>query len=456
MISRMFVKHEISTFTNLVICLLFIAPSRSLSKTSKVLIIPVKQDISPSASRLLSKGLLKANMDSFDIVILDMNTYGGLLADADSMRTAILNYPKPIWVFINKNAASAGALISLACDRIYMQSGSNIGAATVVDQDGDKAPDKYQSYMRGLMRSTAEARGKNGDSFIRNPMIAEAMVDQDIEIEGITKMGQVVTFTTEEALKFGFCDGKFESISEILSENKLDNADLTRYEPSSLDKIIGWLLSPGVRGILIAGIVLGLYFEIQTPGLGIPSLAALCAAILYFAPAYLEGLAENWEIILFAVGLLLILLELFVIPGFGIAGISGIIVTVGSLVLAMLRNVQLDFSLVGFESAFLTIAILFFVTIGFILFLIFIPKKNKTQLFSKLVLDTTLENAKANSFGLPESLLNKTVEVIHECKPMGNVIYNKQMYPAKSIHGIRKRGSKVRVIEVRPDILIVD
>jgi len=171
----------------LMVCLLVSISSACMSQSSKVLIIPIKQEISPSASRLLNKGLTLAKEDSFDIVILDMNTYGGLLADADSMRTAILNYPKPIWVYINKNAASAGALISLACDQIYMQSGSNIGAATVVDQDGAQAPDKYQSYMRGLMRSTAEAKGKRGDSFIRNPAIAEAMVDQNLEVKGISQ-----------------------------------------------------------------------------------------------------------------------------------------------------------------------------------------------------------------------------------------------------------------------------
>ncbi|MDB4347609.1 nodulation protein NfeD [Bacteroidia bacterium] len=440
------------------ICLASFSSSWSSAQSDKVLVIPVRQEISPSSSRLLSKGLAVAMNDSFDLVILDMNTYGGLLADADSMRTAILNFKKPVWVFINKNAASAGALISLACDRIYMQSGSNIGAATVVDQDGEKAPDKYQSYMRGLMRSTAEAKGKRGDTFIRNPGIAEAMVDQDIEIKGVSKSGEVVTLTTQEAIHYGFCDGIFEDIKSILADQKMAGAIITEYQPGTIDKLIGWLLSPAVRGILIAGIVLGLYFEIQSPGLGVPSMAALGAAILYFAPAYLEGLAENWEILLFVIGLILILLELLVIPGFGVAGISGIIITVGSLILAMLRNVQLDFSLVGFEEAFLTIAILFIITIVVVLLFLFMPSKTKNQLFSRLVLETTLEDARVGGLSGSnlEQLIGQSGVVVFECKPEGKIKIGNQIYVATAFHEVLEKGQGIKVMAIEQGKILID
>jgi len=240
-----------------------------------------------------------------------------------------------------------------------------------------------------------------------------------------------------------------------VSQN-IERPSITSYHPSTLDKMIGWLLSPAVRGILIAGIVLGLYFEIQTPGLGIPSLAAICAAILYFAPAYLDGLAENWEIVLFAVGILLILLEVFIIPGFGIAGVSGIIISVGSLVLAMLRNVSFDFSLVGFESAFLTLAILFIVSVAFILTLLFLPKKSKSHLFSKFVLETTLEEARINTPIQASVKVGQTGEVVFECKPEGKVKVEGQLYIALSRSEVISVGTKVVIISFNGQKLIVE
>ena len=143
-----------------------------------------------------------------------MDTYGGAVNDADDIRTRILDFEIPIYVWINKDAASAGALISIACDSIYMSSGASIGAATVVTGDGTQAPDKYQSYMRSIMRSTAEAKG-------RDPKIAEAMVDEDIEVDSISMEGKVITFSTKEAIKYGFCDAELNSVVEIMERLSL-------------------------------------------------------------------------------------------------------------------------------------------------------------------------------------------------------------------------------------------
>ncbi len=254
-----------------------------------------------------------------DLVIIEMDTYGGVLADAKDIVDKIMSFKKPVWVFINADAASAGALISIACDSIYMAPGGSIGAATVVDGSGQKAPDKYQSYMRSIMRSTAEENK-------RNPTIAEGMVDEDVVLDSVKKVGQVITFSTSEAIRHGYCEGKVESIEEILKKNNIKDYELDRFELSSTDKIISIFLNPFISGILILVILAGIYFEMQAPGLGFAGLAALVALILYLVPYYLNGLAENWEIIALFIGLALIAVEIFVLPGFGIAGISGIIV----------------------------------------------------------------------------------------------------------------------------------
>jgi membrane-bound serine protease (ClpP class) len=279
---------------------------------------------------------------------------------ADSIRTKILYYPKPVWVFIDNNAASAGSLISIACDSIFMRPGANIGAATVVNQTGEVVPDKFQSYMRSTMRSTAEAHGKDtlvqGRDTVfkwrRDPKIAEAMVDPSIYIAGLIDTGKVLTMTTQEAMKWGYCEGEANSVQDLIQKQGLGGGEIKEYKMSALERFIGFLLSPAIQGILILMIIGGIYFELQSPGIGFALIIALIGATLYFAPLYLDGLAEHWEILVFLAGLALLAVEIFVIPGFGVAGISGIVLVVSGLTLSLIRNVKFDFTGVGVSDVF--------------------------------------------------------------------------------------------------------
>ena len=236
-------------------------------------------------------GLEKASEAGADYVMLDLNTYGGAVNAADSIRTAILRYEKPVIVYVNMQAASAGALISIACDSIYMRTGSSIGAATVVDQSGGVMPDKYQSFMRGMMRSTAQATG-------RDPHIAESMVDT----------AGVLSLTPEEAVKVGYCEGIYDSEVEV-AEAVIGGIGFTirnmEDDLSWFDKLIQFLLNPLLRSIFMMMIVGGIFVEIRTPGIGLPLLTAIAGALLYFAPAYLGHLVSYWEIFLFIIGLIL-------------------------------------------------------------------------------------------------------------------------------------------------------
>lgn len=289
--------------------------------------IRLDQDIDRSSQRLVTVGLEKAEKASADYVLLDLDTYGGAVDAADSIRSAILGYEKPVVAFINMQAASAGALISIACDSIYMKTGSSIGAATVVYQNGKVMPDKYQSFMRGMMRSTAQATG-------RDPKIAESMTDT----------AGVLTLTPSEAVEVGFCEGiaeSYEEVAKILASDGDYIVKDLKDDMSWLDKLIQFLLHPLLQSIFMMMIVGGIFVEIRTPGIGLPLLTAVVGALLYFAPAYIGHLAEYWEILLFVAGLILIALEIFVIPGFGVAGISGIVIVIVSLALAMVDNVEL-------------------------------------------------------------------------------------------------------------------
>lgn len=301
---------------------------------------PVRESIMPSVQRLSEKCLRQAEQMKADLVIIQLNTYGGLVEVADSIRTAVLNSPIPVWVWIDNQAASAGALIALAADSIYMRPGGNIGAASVVDQSGKPMPDKFQSFMRAIMRSTAETHGKvidrtNGTDTLwrwhRDPRIAEEMVGVTA---GDSTTIRVLTLTADEALTRHYSEGKASSVSEVLSQAGVTHYTLYEYKPTTFDRVMGWLMNPFAQGIFIMLIFGGLYFEFQTPGIGLPLAAAILGAVLYFSPLYLEGMVQHWELILFVVGLLLVAVEIFVLPGFGVAGVSGIVAVVLGLTFA--------------------------------------------------------------------------------------------------------------------------
>ena len=393
------------------------------AQLTKVLQLEIKNDIDPRMSRYIELGLDAAKVGEYDLVVIEMDTYGGLVTDAKDIVERLLDFDKPVYVFINKDAASAGALISIACDSIYMAPGASIGAATVVMGQGEAAPDKYQSYMRSTMRSTAEHTG-------RNPEIAEAMVDENIEIEGVTRAGEVITFTTSEAIKYGFCEGEVSSIKELLAKAGVSDYEIDEFEISTVEKIIALFLNPFVSGILIMIIVGGLWFELQSPGVGFPILAAIIAAILYFIPYYLNGLAANWELVLFVVGIILIAIELVAIPGFGVLGITGIILTVSSLVLVMLGNDVFDFTLVPFKEIFTATA----TTLGafaasFILLFLAGVRLTNTQFFQRVALSTVQNRSEGYTAKFrTESLMGATGKAFTVLRPSGKVLINGEVY----------------------------
>lgn len=427
-------------------------------KKKLVFLFNIKQDIAPGIWRQTQKAFAEADSLQADLLLIHMNTYGGTVLDADSIRTKVLNSPIPVYVFIDNNAASAGALISIACDSIYMREGANMGAATVVNQIGQAMPDKYQSYMRSIMRSTAEAQGKDtiisgNDTIVkwkRDPRIAEAMVDERISIEGIIDTGKVLTMTPTEAIKYGFCEGIRSNIQDVIEKAGINHYEIREYKPTALDKFIGFLINPIVSGILIMAIVGGIYFEMQTPGIGFPLGIAILAAILYFAPLYLEGLAANWEIIIFIVGLILIAIEIFVIPGFGIAGITGIVFAISGLVLSLLNNVDFDFEGVETSRVFGAVGtVLISVTAAFILSIwgssrIFGAKKG---IFSHLSLNT-IESREEGYIGvsqLSSNIVGKTGFAETVLRPSGKVNIEGESYDAMTEGAFINRGEKIKV-----------
>lgn len=419
--------------------------------------INIKEEIGPSTWQYLQNGLHLAEKEKADYIIIDMNTYGGFVVEADSMRTAILNCKTPIYVFIDNNAASAGALIAIACDKIFMRKSGNIGAATVVDQLGEKAPDKYQSYMRALIRSTAESHGKdtiveNGKTIIkwkRDPAIAEAMVDERVKIPILPDTTKVLTMTAEEAQSVGYCDGIVENISEIAVKYiGLNQYDLKSYNPTTFDHIKNFLTNGIVQSILIMIIIGGIFIEMKSPGTGLPIAIAITAALLYFTPLYMDGYAQNWEIIIFVVGLILIAFEIFVIPGFGVAGITGIILVISGLFLSLIGNVDLDFDGVSDDQlikSLLTVVAGLIMSSALIFFLINRVSKGDSM-YKKIALTTDQEGFTS----APEEqkhLIGKIGIAATILRPSGKVIINGDYYDAVATKGFIEPDKAIKVLK---------
>jgi len=424
------------------ILLLFPVLLFAQEENKKVYTFKIDKDIDPAMNRRVKVALEEAEKLKADLILIEMDTYGGAVTDADEIRTRILELKIPVYVFINKDAASAGALISIASDSIYMAPGASIGAATVVNGvDGAAAPDKYQSYMRSMMRSTAEATG-------RDPKIAEAMVDEKIEIEGISEAGSVITFSVSEAIKYGFCEGEYGSAQEILAAQGYQTADVTAYEEDTIDQIISFFLSPAISGVLILIIIGGIYFELQTPGIGFPLLAAIVATLLYFIPYYLNGLADNWEILMFFIGIILLAVELFIIPGFGVFGVVGIVMILGGLVLGMLPNEDFNFDFVPASQLFgalLTVILAALGSVGLVFWLT--PKVNEWGAFRHITLASTQERAQGyTSSFYSDSLKGKNGIVHSRLRPSGKVEIEGEIYDAYSRGEFVEQGEKITVI----------
>ena len=421
--------------------------------------INIDDDINPSVTRLVRRGIEEANNRDADYLFIELETYGGLVIDADDIRTDLLNCPIPVLIYIQNNAASAGALISLACDSIYMNPSATIGAAAVVDQIGQVQPEKYQSYMRGKMRATAEANG-------RNPAIAEGMVDPSIVIPGISDSSKIITLTAQEAVNedINFCEGIAPSADSALRLAGLGEYVVQSHIPTATDNVIGFFVRPIVSSLLLALIVIGIVLEFKTPGVGLFIIISLVAAILYFLPLYYEGLAANWEIALFLLGLVLLAIEVFVIPGFGVFGILGFTLIACGLGLAMVQNVDkesYEFTLRTSPSTiirpFLLVASM--VILGFLSALFLLGKGMQSSYLSKRL---TVESVQSKDEGYVvgrahelNKLKDREGQTISMLRPMGKVEIDGKSYHARCEQGYLDSGTPIRVNAINGTTLLV-
>lgn len=315
--------------------------SVSAQQTSGVVRIPVEGVVELGMAPFIERSLAEAEASGARFVVLDMDTPGGRVDAAQRITDALRDTDLPVYTLVNRRAFSAGALIALATDRIYMRPGSVIGAATPVDGTGEKAPEKIVSAMRSEMRTLAEEQGLD-------PAIAAAMVDEDIEVEGLVEAGKLLTLTTEEAVRVGYAL-EIEDLDALLEALDARAETVVTSQANWAERIVRFFSNPVVAPFLLTLGFLGLITEIKTPSFGMAGAAGLLSLSLFFGSHLIVGLAGLEDVLVFGAGLILLGVEAFLIPGFGIFGILGAIGVLGGLYMSLLGSLPTttDFSRAG-------------------------------------------------------------------------------------------------------------
>lgn len=290
--------------------------------------VPVHGAVELGLAPFIERSIQEAEAAGADAVILDIETPGGRVDAAQRIANALGDAPLPVYAFVNRRAYSAGALIALATDRVYMREGSVMGAATPVDGTGERAPEKIVSAMRSEMRAVAQRQGLD-------PRIAEGMVDENVEIPDLKPRGQLLTLTTEEAVALNYATA-VDGWDDLLATLEMEDARTVTTDENWAEHLVRFLTNPLVAPFLLSIGFLALIIEIKTAGFGFAGAIGLLALAAFFGAHMIVGLAGWEEIILLLIGLILILVEVMILPGFGFAGIAGAIAVLVALYLSLL------------------------------------------------------------------------------------------------------------------------
>jgi membrane-bound serine protease (ClpP class) len=293
--------------------------------------VPVTGTIELGLAPFVGRSIREAEESGAAAVILDIDTPGGRIDAAWEIIDDIRDAKVPVYAFVNRRALSAGAMIALAADGLYMRPGSTLGAATPVDGQGTKASEKMVSAMRSEFRALAEERGFD-------PRIGEAMVDEAIEVPGVVAAGQLLTLTTEEAIGLTVASGVVEDYESLLSVVGIDAAETIDMRTNWAEGVVRFLTNPVIAPFLLSLGFLGLIIEIKTPTFGLAGgIGVLCLAG-FFGARLIVNLAGMEELLLLGFGVALLAAEILVIPGVGIAGVLGTMAVFGSVTLSMIGS----------------------------------------------------------------------------------------------------------------------
>jgi len=415
-------KQKSQLLTAFLVIGLALACACAAAAAPTVYSLPIQGEIEPGLAVFVARGLALAERND-GVVLLEINTFGGRVDAATEIKDLIFRSKVPVIAYVSERAWSAGALIALAAPKIAMAPGSSMGAAEPRPME-----EKTVSALRAEFEAAAERWG-------RDRRLAAAMVDASVVVEGLSEAGKILTLSAQDALDYGMADLMAGSVHEALVLSGYDVYELVELKPHWAENIARFLTNSTISSLLLTLGFLGLIFEITTPGWGVPGTAGLICLGLFFGGRYVAGLL-GWEaILLFLVGLLLLLLELFVIPGFGIAGILGILGVFGSIILAF----------GDLQTALINLSIVLVVTIAAVILLW--KRLSQSRLWKRLVLSHS-ESPQAG-YRAPADLshlVGKQGVAITPLRPSGTCVIDGQRYDVVSDGGFVKAHTRVEVV----------
>jgi membrane-bound serine protease (ClpP class) len=420
------------------------------AQKSIVFVAPIEGVIDLGLAPFVQRVLDEATAANAKAVILDINTFGGRVDAAVLIRDALLESKVLTVAFINKRAISAGALISLASEKIAMADGGTIGAATPVQIGLPGSPaqpveEKTVSYMRKEFRATAEQRN-------RPPLVAEAMVDADVEIPDIIAKGKLLTLTTKEALQVNIADFQANSLEAVLQFLNLADAEIHYASETWAESLVRFLTHPVVSSLLMTVGILGIMLEMRVPGFGLPGGIGLLSLALFFWGHGLVRLAGLEEFLLVGLGLILVGLEIFFIPGFGIAGILGIISLMTGLGLSLIgTGATWDFMLAALGQVALSILVAIIATL---ILLRYFPR---LPFGKRLILETNLQAQEGYESSPPgdHRWLGKQGMAISDLHPSGIARFDGERVDVVSDGTFIQAGQPLEVVRIDGNRVVV-
>ena len=469
---------------------------------AQVYVIDIRNEIGSGLGTYISDGIQLAEEAGADAIVFDVDTPGGRVDSAVNIIRAIQGTQIPTIAFVNRQAISAGAMISIACNQIVMTSGGTIGDSAPVNIQGQEVGEKAISYIQGTIRATAEREN-------RNPDIAEAMVDKELvlvklkdgqiikllpeeyatreeegeEMEILCAQGKLLTLSTRQALEYGFADAEAETLTALLAQYQivevagttlplteeaimqrqreygfsevnrlktLTDARITKVRATLADKIVFFLTNPFISSLLLSLGLLGIFIEIRSPGFGVPGLLGLICVGLFFGGHMLTRIDAGWAFLLFMLGIALIALEIFVIPGFGIAGILGIVLMLGSVFFVFDGAYNLS-------TAVLWLSISVILTSALVILAAFLLPE--TRLFQRFALSTVMDtdmgyhSSSAEDF---QAYLGQSGTALTPLRPSGTARIADRRVDVVTVGDFIPQNSNVRVVEVEGSKVFVE
>ena len=480
---------------------LFMTGGLSAQDTALVYVIDIRNEIGSGLGTYISDGIQTAEMAGADAIVFDVDTPGGRVDSAVNIIRSIQDTQVPTLAFVNRQAISAGAMISIACNQIVMTSGGTIGDSAPVNIQGQEVGEKAISYIQGTIRATAEREN-------RNPDIAEAMVDKELvlvkladgqiikllpeeyiarEEEGeameiLCAQGKLLTLSTQQALDYGFADAQAETLTDLLAQYEIVEVDgtklpltedgiaqrqqdfgseinrlktlagarITEVEATLADRVVFFITNPLISSLLLSLGILGIFIEIRTPGFGIPGFLGLLCVGLFFGGHMLTKIGAEWAFLLFLIGIGLIALEVFVIPGFGVAGILGITLMLGSVFFVFDKAYE-------FRTAVMWLSVSVILSGGLVILAAFLLPE--TQLFRRLALSTVMDTQMGYHSSSSEDFqayLGQSGTALTPLRPSGTARIANNRVDVVTVGDFIAQDSTVKVVNVEGPKVFVE